>query len=164
MRYDLVVNTFIKSAFQTGELTVHCGGEMWRPMVDVTDAAKCYLACLEAEPAAVAGKIYNVAYRNYRVLELAHRFRKALEGIMSVDIQAEYGSQTGRSYRVSSRNLETGIGFKCSMSVEESALNMARQVMDGHCADFENPKYYNIRWLETLIEMDAHLKRIGSIF
>src|SRR4051794_13009808 len=35
MRFDLVVNTFVMGAMSKGALTLHYGGEMWRPLVDV---------------------------------------------------------------------------------------------------------------------------------
>src|SRR4051794_24877379 len=37
MRFDLVVNTFIKDALLNGKLMLHGGGWMWRPLVDVQD-------------------------------------------------------------------------------------------------------------------------------
>lgn len=164
MRYDLVINTFVKTAFESGRLIVHCGGEMWRPLVDVTDVAKCYVACLEADPQQVAGQIFNVSYKNFRILELAHWVKKALDGIIPVEIEVEYGSRRGRSYRVSTRKIETVLGFRPLVSVEDSARDMARKVQAGINADFANPRYYNIKWLELLVDVQAHLKRIGSIF
>ncbi|MCX6020333.1 MAG: SDR family oxidoreductase, partial [Chloroflexi bacterium] len=71
MRYDLVVNTFVKDALSRGRLTLHYGGEMWRPLVDVRDAARAYIAAMEARDDLVAGEIFNVSYRNFRVSELA---------------------------------------------------------------------------------------------
>ena len=164
MRYDLVVNTFVRAAFETGKLTVHCGGEMWRPLVDVTDVAKCYLACIQADLDVVGGQIFNLSYKNFRILELAHWVKKALDGIVDVEIVVEYGNQTARDYRVSTRKMERVLGFRPVTSVEDSARNIAHKVQAGIHADFHNPKYYNIKWLEMLVEIDAHLKRIGSIF
>src|SRR5262249_11024402 len=73
MRYDLVVNTFVKDAMKKGHITLHYGGEMWRPLVDVHDVARAYIACLRAEEDKVAGQIFNLAYRNFRISELALR-------------------------------------------------------------------------------------------
>lgn len=164
MRYDLVVNTFVKCAFESGSLTVHCGGEMWRPLVDVTDVAKCYLACLQADLDTVGGQIYNLSYKNFRILELAHWVRKALQGLVAVEIEVEYGARTARDYRVSTRKIETQLGFRCTRSVEDSARDMAERVLRGQHGDFHNAKYYNIKWLELLVEVEAQLKRMGSIF
>jgi nucleoside-diphosphate-sugar epimerase len=164
MRYDLVVNTFVKAAFETGTLTVHCGGEMWRPLVDVTDVAKCYLACLQADLGDVGGQVFNLSHKNYRILELAHWVKRAMKGIRDVEIEVEYGSRTARDYRVSTRKIERVIGFRATRSVEDSAREMAEKVQAGIHADFANPKYYNIKWLELLVEVEAHLKRMGTIF
>ncbi len=164
MRYDLVVNTFVRCAFEDGALTVHCGGEMWRPLVDVTDAAKCYLACVQGNLNDVGGQIFNLSQKNYRILELAHWVKKALAGIVDVDINVEYGTQTSRDYRVSGNKLERVLGFRPVTTVEDSARHMANKVLAGINADFHNPKYYNIKWLELLVEVEAHLKRMGSIF
>jgi nucleoside-diphosphate-sugar epimerase len=164
MRYDLVVNTFVKSAYETGRLVVHCGGEMWRPLVDVTDVANCYITCLEADLKIVGGQIFNVSHKNYRILELAHWVRKALLGLRDVEIDVQYGSQQARSYRVNTRKIETVLGFRPIVSVEDSARNMAQKIKAGISADFNNPRYYNIRWLELLVEIQDHLRRIGSIF
>ncbi|MBI2431299.1 MAG: SDR family oxidoreductase [Candidatus Hydrogenedentes bacterium] len=164
MRYDLVVNTFVRSAFEFGRLTVHCGGEMWRPLVDVSDVAKCYLACIQADLKDVGGQIFNLSHKNYRILELAHWVKKALDEFVEVEIDVEYGSQTARDYRVSTKKIERVLGFRPAVSVEQSARHMAQKVMAGTHADFHNPKYYNIKWLEMLVEVEKHLKRIGTIF
>lgn len=164
MRYDLVVNTFVRCAFETGKLTVHCGGEMWRPLVDVNDVAKCYLACLQADLGDVGGQVFNLSQKNYRILELAHWVKRALAGIRDVEIEVEYGSQTARDYRVSTKKIERVIGFRATRTVEDAAREMAQKVQAGIHADFHNPKYYNIKWLELLVEVEAHLKRMGSIF
>ena len=164
MRYDLVVNSFVKDAFDSKRLTVHCGGEMWRPLVDVTDVAKCYVACIEADLGLIGGQIFNLSRSNFRVLELAHWVKKALKGMVEVGIEVEYGSQRGRSYRVSTRKIETALGFRPAVSVEDSARAMAQKILEGVNADFANPRYYNIRWLELLVEIQAHLKNIGTIF
>src|SRR4029079_911590 len=92
MRFDLVVNTFLKDALTRGRITIHYGGEMWRPLVDVRDAARAYLACIEADDDKVRGEIFNVIYRSQRISELALRVKEVLaENGLKIDITPDYG-------------------------------------------------------------------------
>jgi len=154
MRYDLVVNTFVKDALLRGKLTVYCGGEMWRPLVDVRDAARAYICCLEAEEDKVRGEIFNIAYKNHRILEVAHLVKCGLEGIKdNIEIEIDYTEKKDRSYRVSAKKAETVLGFQAEISVEESARDMAWKIQRWGHLDFSHPRYYNIAWMRLLTEM-----------
>jgi nucleoside-diphosphate-sugar epimerase len=165
MRYDLVVNTFVKDALSQGEITVYYGGEMWRPLVDVRDVARAYIACLEARPEAVSGEVFNVSYRNVRIAELALRVRASLRDLgVTCDIRPDYSYRGVRSYRVSSGKIERVLGFRPVVSVEDSVRDMVTQIRRGASADFDNPRYYNIRWLKLLEEAERIVGGSGSIF
>jgi len=164
MRYDLVVNTFVKDALMNGALRVFCGGEMWRPLVEVTDAAKAYICCVEAPEHKVRGQVFNLVYKNYRILELAHWVREAFKPIRTLEIEVDYSHYRARSYRVSGQKIETVLGFKPAVAVKDSVERMVQTIQRSGHTDFLNPKYYNIQWLTLLCEMEATLKRIGSVF
>ncbi len=164
MRYDLVVNTFVKDAFMKGALTVFCGGMMWRPLVDVTDVAKAHICCLESPIEKIKGQIFNVSYKNYLILELAHWVREALKGIKNVEIEVDYSHFKTRSYRVSAKKIDTVLGFRPTVPVKESVQNMIAKIGEYGCDDFLNPKYYNIQWMTLLCEMEEILGKIGSVF
>jgi nucleoside-diphosphate-sugar epimerase len=164
MRYDLVVNTFVRDALAKGMLTVHCGGEMWRPLVDVTDLARVYIACVEAPDDRVHGKIFNVVGKNYRILELAHWVREALKGVKKVEIEVDYTTYKTRSYRVSGERIQSVLGVKPLVGVKEAVEHMIRQIDDYHQMDLYNPRYYNIEWMTLLSDMEQTLKRIGGVF
>lgn len=164
LRYDLVINTFVKDALMNGALKVFCGGEMWRPLADVTDAAKAYICCVEAPEHKVHGQIFNLVFKNYRILELAHWVREAFKPIKKLEIEVDYSHYRTRSYRVSGQKIETVLGFKPMVPVKESVEQMLHTIQKNGFTDFLNPKYYNIQWLTLLCEMEAILKRIGSVF
>ena len=71
MRYDLVVNTFVKDALLEERLLLHGGGWMWRPLVDVRDVSDAMIAALEAPADLVRGEVFNVLHSNYQIRELA---------------------------------------------------------------------------------------------
>jgi nucleoside-diphosphate-sugar epimerase len=165
MRYDLVVNTFVRDALTKGFVTVHCGGEMWRPLVDVSDLARVYVACVEAADATVHSQVFNVVGKNYRILELAHWVREALKPTRRVEIEVDYSSHKTRSYRVSGQRIETALGVKCLVDVKESVEHMVRMIeQTGGPSDVYNPRYYNIEWMTLLSNMEQTLKRIGGVF
>lgn len=165
MRYDLVVNTFVKDALSKGAITPYFGGEMWRPMVDVRDAAKAYVTLIEAEEDKVRGEIFNLVYRNFRISELALRVRSALltAGI-DVEIVPDYRYKGVRSYRVSGEKIKRVLGFAPTLGVEDSVTDMVEQIREHDCGDFDNPIYYNIRWLKMLEQAEGIIKITGKIF
>jgi nucleoside-diphosphate-sugar epimerase len=165
MRYDLVVNTFVRDALSKGYLTVHCGGEMWRPLVDVSDLSRVYVACIEAPDDKVHAKTFNVVGKNYRILELAHWVREALRPIRKVEIEVDYTNHKTRSYRVSGQRLETELGVKSVVPVKESVEHMVKMLeQNGGAMETFHPRYYNIEWMTLLSSMEKTIKAIGGVF
>lgn len=165
MRYDLVVNTFVKDALSKGRITIHYGGEMWRPLVEVRDAARAYIRLLVAEEDQVAGQIFNLVYCNYRISELALRVQTALAEMgIKVEVFSDYQYKGVRSYRVSGKRLQRVAGFEPQISVEDSVKHMVGEIRTRGFTDFDNPRYYNIRWMQMLEESQMILKYTGTLF
>ena len=165
MRYDLVVNTFVKDAMSRGVLTLHYGGEMWRPLVDVRDAARAYIACLEADEDRVRSEVFNVSFQNLRISELALRVREALRQVgLNVDIRPDYGYKGVRSYRVSSKKIQSVLGVYPKVTVEDSVIDMVEKIKAYGYTDFDNPRYYNIQWMRLLEEAHKVISNTGSVF
>ena len=165
MRYDLVVNTFVKDALRSGRISLHFGGEMWRPLADVKDAARAYVALIRAQADRVNGQCFNLVYRNFRISELALRVRAALREVdRDVEIGADYTYQGVRNYRVSGRKLERTLDMSAAVTVEESVKNMVHEIERRGYTDFDSPRYYNIQWMRLLQEAQGVIDVTGSVF
>ncbi|MCP4005278.1 MAG: SDR family oxidoreductase [bacterium] len=161
MRYDLVINTFVRDAFAKRRLTLHAGGRMWRPMLGINQAVKAYIGVLNAPVEQVAGQIFNALSGNYQVIKLAHEVRRALEhqkGIrLDLDVQ-QVG--TSRTYRVDGNKFHKVVDINGDDEIVSSAAEMWDELEQG--VDVDRPIYYNIRWLELLSEMELRLKAMGG--
>jgi nucleoside-diphosphate-sugar epimerase len=165
MRYDLVVNTFVRDALARGVLTLHYGGEMWRPLLDVRDAARAYVLGVEADEALVRRQIFNLSYRNLRISELALRIREVFRDLGTpLDVRADFSYRSVRSYRVRTTRIERALGFRPVVSIEESVRDMVARIREFGYTDFDNPRYYNIRWMKTLEEAERVIAVTGSVF
>ncbi len=166
MRYDLVVNTMVRDALDKRKIKVFCGGEQWRPLVDVTDAAKAYIALIEAPQSKVCGEIFNLSFKNYRMLELAHWIEKSFRelGLGEVKIEIDYSERKDRNYRVSAKKIKDVLNFYPTVSVEESVRNMVENLKLNGYTDYYHPRYYNISWMMMLMEMEKTLTSMGKIF
>ena len=168
MRFDLVINTLMKDAITRKVMTLHAGGEMWRPVVHVTDAARAYAACLEADASLVAGQIFNVVYGNFRVSEMALRVREALRSIgHDSDIIAEYDQAKVRNYRVSGEHIRRSLGFNLKTGIQESVTEAVKHLKGLEATDLDSPQFDNIRWIDRLAEVDPqvdieHIERWSS--
>jgi nucleoside-diphosphate-sugar epimerase len=165
MRYDLVVNTFLKTALSTKQLNLHYGGEMWRPLVDIHDVASAYILALETPEDKVRGQIFNIASKNFRVSELALKVYQILndQGV-DVKIRSDYRYKGVRSYRVSTDKAEDILGFRPKITLEESIKTMLEMIEQYGYTDFNHPRYYNITWMRLLEEVQDIIHKTGSIF
>jgi nucleoside-diphosphate-sugar epimerase len=165
MRYDLVVNTFVKDALQSGRITLHFGGEMWRPLSDVRDAARAYIALLQAPPKRINGEIFNLVYRNFRISELALRVREALHEMgIDVAIATDYAYRGVRDYRVSGQKLFERLKVEPNLTIEDSVKSMVEGIERLKYTDFDNPRYYNIKWMRFLEQAHSIIRVTGSVF
>jgi nucleoside-diphosphate-sugar epimerase len=153
MRYDLVVNAFVKDALSKGKLSVHYGGAMWRPMIDVKDVARAYVTALEADPELIRGEVFNLTAGNFRISELALRVQRALSDMgIKVELDVDYSYRLVRSYRVSGEKILRILGFQPRVTLEESVEHMVKEIDHLGYTDFSNPRYYNIEWMKLLEE------------
>ena len=156
MRFDLVVNAFVRDALATGRIQVHFGGAMWRPLIDVKDVARAYVMAIEAEEDQIRGQVFNLTAGNFRISELAMRVRRALQAAgVEVELDVDYSYRLVRSYRVSGEKIKRVMGFQPLVSVEESVEHMVSEIRRYGITDFSHPRYSNIEWMKVLEEAVA---------
>lgn len=165
MRFDLVVNAFARDAWEKGRLTVHAGGEMWRPLLDIQDAAEAYVNVLELPEDVICGQAFNVLHKNYRILELAHWTKHVLRDKKHVEVDVVY--QDGvppRSYQVSGQRFREAFGYEPPRGIAQALHKLWQRFEGGTGTDFGNPEYYNIAWLKLLTSMQTRLDGMGPVF
>lgn len=164
MRYDLVVNTFVKDALLHRRLTLHDGGHMWRPLVDVQDVAEAHLLCMDAGEV-VSGKVFNLVQENYQIKDLAECVARAVQPIVG-EIELTTMPATGRKrdYRTSNARLFQATGWRPARTVQDSIDGILRNVKEIDGQELLHPRYYNLRWMQLLTEVHESLKPYTRVF
>ncbi len=149
MRFDLIVNTMVKSALTTGKIKVFCKGVQWRPLVAIEDVAQAYFAALKEPEASINGQIFNIANGNFRGIDVAHIVQKTLLDKFStrVKIVFEENNRKDRSYRVTTAKAQKHLRFHPQTSIEESVCAMVEGIRNLRMHNLTHPRYYNMEWL-----------------
>ncbi len=164
MRFDLVVNTFVKDALLGGQLLLHGGGWMWRPLVDVRDVSDAMIAAFEAPAELVRGEIFNVLHSNYQIRELAMLVAGSVQLLgRPVTLREVEAPKLTRDYECSNAKLSGVLGFNPSRSVVEAVADLLVAIDVEDRAMLTDPRHYNIRWLELLQELKPRMEQMGSV-
>jgi nucleoside-diphosphate-sugar epimerase len=133
MRFDLTVNEFVRELMTSRELTVY-GEQFWRPYVHVTDAARAIAAVLEAAPALVRGRVFNVGdtAENYRKLDLVKIVRERVGG---GEVKFVQRTEDPRDYRVSCDAIRTALGYVVTRRVPDGVDEIAGAIEAGQYVD-----------------------------
>jgi len=143
LRLDLVVNILTNLAVNTGRIVV-LGGQQKRPNIHIEDVTDLYIKLLEIPDEMVAGKIFNVGYENYRVLEIAESVRKVV-GKEGVEIVTR-PTTDNRSYHISSEKIKRELGFEPKHSVEDAIRDLYDAFKAGKIPNpLDDIRYYNVK-------------------
>jgi nucleoside-diphosphate-sugar epimerase len=165
MRFDLVVNTFIKDAVINRKLYLHGGGRMWRPLVDVSDVARVHVLALEWPLERLRGHIFNVLEENYQIRELAMLVAGSFTvKDMRIDlVETPLPKGIVRNYRVSNAKLSKALGFTPSVTVLESIGDMIGK-LPASIDELAHPRHYNVRWMSLLEEIHESQRDFKKIY
>jgi nucleoside-diphosphate-sugar epimerase len=165
MRFDLVVNSFVKDALVRQRLILHGGGRMWRPLVSVDDLADVHVACLEAPSEVVAGETFNVVQENYQVRELAEVVATALVKL-GKPVALEDGPlpKIVRNYRCDGSKLTERLGLTLSHTPTTAVAELVDRFGATPVEQLGHPKFYNIAWMELLESVRPAYQAMPHIF
>jgi nucleoside-diphosphate-sugar epimerase len=164
MRFDLVVNTFVKDALVGGRLHLHGGGWMWRPLVDVRDVSDAMIAAFEAPAELVRAETFNVLHSNYQIRELAMLVAGSVQLLgRNVTLDEVAAPPLVRNYECSNAKLARVLGFIPTHSVVEAVADLLERLDMRDPAALTDPRFYNIRWLELLSEVKPRLEPFASV-
>ena len=153
MRFDLVVNTMIKTALAEGKIYLFCAGRQWRPLISVQDVATVYLKLLMISKEKISGQVFNIAQENYLIKDVAHIVKNTLSQRLTHEITliVDEGNHKDRSYRVSVKKAQEVLKFKPKKEMSVSVGSMFNIIQKLQLTDYENPRYYNIEWMERFL-------------
>lgn len=142
MRFDLIVNHFVRDAFQTKKLDIF-GPDMWRPLIWVGDPAQAIELALKAQDDVVRGQVFNLGGTacNYRKREIGEILKKKF----IPDLNLTFGGldKDLRSYRVDFTKIETRLGFRMSKTLEEAIGDLLVLLENGLVKDPRSAEYSN---------------------
>ena len=154
MRLDLVVNTMFKSAITEKVITIN-NPSIWRPILDIRDAASAYIRAIEAN-AEISG-IFNVTSGNYTVGEIADYVKEGVKEDLGISAKLNIKHvEDYRNYKVSFEKARNVLSFKPRHDIKDTVKSLAENI--DKFKDIQNAAYYNIQIFRTLSDAKTIVK------
>lgn len=148
MRFDLVINKMLRDALFKKRIEV-TGSNIWRPILDINDAAKIYdnFICNNISPG-----IYNIHSYNISLGKLAKKIQIFVEKKTNSKVKIELQNiKELRSYRVSKIKLKKQIpNFKFA-NLEDTLHDLYKEV--SKLQDPFNKKFENIHTFKKIFKL-----------
>ena len=124
------------------------GGEQWRPLLHVADAAEAYIKCLEAPIDKIRGEIFNVGFNNenYKIIDVGNIIKKHIpETKMIID----QNLADKRDYTVSFQKIETLFDYRPQHTIKEGVQEIKESIKKGYFKNYTDAKYSNYKFLKN---------------
>lgn len=140
IRLDLVLNTLTTRAIIDGKIKVF-GGEQWRPLLHVRDAAQAVADNLETTHTGV----YNLHNENVKIIDLARDVKKHIPKLEMEIVDIKF--QDARNYKVDSSKAVKTFGFKPKYTADDGIKEVKKLIEERRIRDVNNPRYSNQNYL-----------------
>jgi len=144
MRFDLVANIFSAKAKCEGRIEIF-GGDQWRPMLHIKDAADAFIQINEAHTDKIKNEVFNVGSNelNFKIKEIGDAVKKIAP---NTEVILDPKDTDCRDYRVSFDKLREAIGFKPKISLEAGVREIVDK-FDFTQRNYRDDIYYNVKYL-----------------
>lgn len=141
MRFDLVVNILTAKAVLEGDIPVF-GGEQYRPLVHVHDAARAFAAVLEADEEKVAHQTFNVGDNdlNYQIKKVGRIVEENVDG---AEVRFVEHKEDERTYRVSFDKINHILGWETKHDIADGVQEIKEWMEENRITDYERDVYRN---------------------
>jgi len=140
LRLDLVANILTLKATNKHDLVV-TGGEQWRPLLHVRDVSTAVEYGLKKD---MVG-LYNLAYKNYTIKEIAETIQDVVPGsnVVCKDMKFE----DLRNYKVKTDRM-AATGWTPWFTLEDGIKEIHKTILEGRIVDTNDPVYSNANYLK----------------
>jgi len=163
MRFDLVLNLMVATAFEARKIIVTGGGDQWRPLVHLHDVSLAAINILQQPKDKVNRQVFNIGKENIQITPLAYRIRRALE--TPIDVQIIPDDSDKRDYHISFAKATSVLKFEAKSSIEDGAVEIYDALVQGNCIRDEATS--TLKWYKRLADSEVQYKKLnidGSMF
>jgi nucleoside-diphosphate-sugar epimerase len=141
MRFDLIINILTMHAVVNKKIKIF-GGKQWRPLVDVKDVARGFMAAMQAPADKVRGEVFNIGHndQNYQIGELGKLVTDVIPGVTTETIDQPPDL---RDYHVNFDKAKQVMGFEAIHTVEQGVKDIKAAIESGAIKDVNDPRYRN---------------------
>lgn len=129
MRFDLVVNILTWKACAENVISIY-GGEQWRPLVHVADAADAYVAALDAPEETVRGEVFNVG-SNDQNIQIRDLGRLVAAEFPSAETRYVEQPPDLRDYYVDCSKIERALGWRARRTLRDGVREIRQAIESG---------------------------------
>lgn len=143
-RFDLVVNTMVGTSYFQNKIVVN-GGNQWRPVVHVKDAASAIYLALHTKNNHY--RVYNVGSndQNYQIATLANLIHQKL---LEVKVIHNETSIDSRSYKVNFDRIAKDLGFGVKYGIQDAVDEIYSVFKKGVIKNMNEDVYYRVKYLK----------------
>ncbi len=142
MRFDLIVNHFVKDAVLNGKLDIF-GGNLWRPLMWVGEFGRAIDKIFSSDLKLVKNQIFNLGNTkdNRKKAEVAEIIKEKF--IPNLKIKYSGQDQDLRSYKVDFSKIEKTLDFKLEKTIEKAIEELIFSLQNNLFKDPNSSKYKN---------------------